>query len=320
MNSYPLPMLATLGQPPARFADFAVEAKYDGQRGIAVLDERGATLLSRNGADITRTFPEIAAALPTLPGRNLILDGEIVATDDRGVPNFGRLQQRWPQNRRPSAALQRRIPVRFWLFDILRVNDVDVTTEPYEARRARLCHLAGDAGPIIQVPGSWPGADPAAVLAAVAENGLEGIVTKRLTSTYTPGARSPDWIKTPLRKRSEFIIGGWLPGSGPNRHTVGVLLLGAWTNEGRLQFCGSVSAGLNTAQRRHLLRALEPLQRRTSPFIGLAADAAADARWVTPEFVVDVEYREFRRTLRHPSFKGLRGDVDSRDVSVPETV
>jgi hypothetical protein len=103
MNSYPIsPMLATLGQPPTHFADFAVEAKYDGQRGMAVVDRGELTLLSRNGADITRTFPEISAALrAAVDGRRVVLDGEIVALDGTGVPSFSRLQRRWPQNRRP---------------------------------------------------------------------------------------------------------------------------------------------------------------------------------------------------------------------------
>ena len=107
------PMLATLGRPPARFADFAVEAKYDGQRGLAVVHGDAVTLLSRNGADITRTFPEITAALPTaVSQRSVILDGEIVALDDDGVPCFSRLQRRWPQNRRPSTELLRRMTTR----------------------------------------------------------------------------------------------------------------------------------------------------------------------------------------------------------------
>src|SRR4051794_36139086 len=111
------PMLATLGQPPKRFADFAVEAKYDGQRGLAVVELGVVKLLSRNGADITRTFPEITAALPAAVGnRNVVLDGEIVALDKSGVPSFSRLQRRWPQNRRPSADLLRQVPTRFYAF------------------------------------------------------------------------------------------------------------------------------------------------------------------------------------------------------------
>jgi bifunctional non-homologous end joining protein LigD len=123
------------------------------------------------------------------------------------------------------------------LFDVLRVDAVDATGRPYEVRRARLNDLASAAAPVAQVPGSWTGVDPTAVLVASAELGLEGIVCKYLQSAYTPGLRSRDWIKTPHRKRSEFIIGGWLPGAGVNRHTIGALLVGAHNADGDLHFC-----------------------------------------------------------------------------------
>ncbi|RDH80173.1 hypothetical protein DVS77_04120 [Mycolicibacterium moriokaense] len=134
-------MLATLGQPPERLADFAVEAKYDGQRGLAVMDGGMVKLLSRNGAEITRTFAEIAAALPAaVKHRRAVLDGEIVALDNSGVPSFSRLQRRWPQNRRPSAELLRRVPVCFYVFHMLTLDGEDVTGHPYHRRRAHLSH------------------------------------------------------------------------------------------------------------------------------------------------------------------------------------
>ena len=244
--SPPQPMLATLGEPPSRFADFAVEAKYDGQRGMAVIADGAVTLFSRNGANITGTFPEISAALPALSNRNLVLDGEIVALNEAGIPSFRRLQQRWPQHRRPNADLLQQVPVKFFVFDALKIAGVDLTRQPYEVRRARLTDIASDAGPVVQLPGSWAGVDPRAVLAASADLQLEGIVTKHLASPYTPGLRSRDWIKTPHRKRSEFIIGGWLPGAGVNRNTVGALLVGAHNADGELQFCGLVGAGLSS--------------------------------------------------------------------------
>jgi bifunctional non-homologous end joining protein LigD len=312
-------MLATLGEPPSRFADFAVEAKYDGQRGMAVIADGAVTLFSRNGANITGTFPEISAALPALSNRNLVLDGEIVALNEAGIPSFRRLQQRWPQHRRPNADLLQQVPVKFFVFDALKIAGVDLTRQPYEVRRARLTDIASDAGPVVQLPGSWAGVDPHAVLAASADLQLEGIVTKHLASPYTPGLRSRDWIKTPHRKRSEFIIGGWLPGAGVNRNTVGALLVGAHNADGELQFCGLVGAGLSSSQRRHLSGALEPLRSVTTPFTGLVADAAAHARWVRPELVGDVEYREFGTTLRHPSWRGFRTDIDSAHVTLPTT-
>jgi bifunctional non-homologous end joining protein LigD len=189
MNTHSItPMLATLGKPPARFADFAVEAKYGGQRGMAVVDGGSVTLLSRNGADITRTFPEITSALPNACNRRVILDGEIVALDS--------LQHRWPQNRRPSTELLRQVPVRFFVFDVLEVDGRDITRTPYSARRSLLSEIASaNSGSVVQFPANWTDTDPAVVLAASAELGLEGIVCKHLDSTYTPGLRSRDWIK-----------------------------------------------------------------------------------------------------------------------------
>src|SRR4051794_26169197 len=133
------PMLATLGRPPAPFSDFAVEAKYDGQRGIGIVDSDSVTLVSRNGGEITRTFPEITAALPAaVNGRRAVLDGEIVALDHDGVPSFSRLQQRWPQNRRPSAELLGQVPTRFYGFDVLELDGMDITRWPYAERREAL--------------------------------------------------------------------------------------------------------------------------------------------------------------------------------------
>jgi bifunctional non-homologous end joining protein LigD len=161
--------------------------------------------------------------------------------------------------------------------------------------------------------------DPAVVLAASAEMGLEGIVCKHLDSPYLPGKRSRDWIKTPHRLRSEFVIGGWLPGIGTNRHTIGAFLLGVYSGNGGLQFCGVVGTGFTTNHRRILTGQLVPLGRRTSPFTSpVPEDIAPDARWVTRRLVGHVEYREFRGTLRHPSWKGLRPDVsDIGNVVVP---
>lgn len=312
------PMLATLGQPPERFANFAVEAKYDGQRGLAVMDGGVVKLLSRNGADITHTFPEITAALPAaVEHRRAVLDGEIVALDNSGAPSFSRLQRRWPQNRRPSAELLRQVPVCFYVFDVLSLDGKDVTGHPYHRRRAQLSHvLKGNESPRIRLPAHWTDTDPRLVLTASAELGLEGIVCKHLDSRYSPGLRSRDWIKTPHRQRSEFVIGGWLPGLGPNRHTIGALLVGAHTDD-QLHFCGVVGAGLGTTERRQLMQAFKPLQCSASPFATVPRDIAATAYWVHPELVGDVEYREFHGALRHPSWKGFRPDVHSGRVEQP---
>lgn len=311
------PMLATLGKPPTRFDGWAVEAKYDGQRGMAVVDGGTVKLWSRNGADVTRTFPEIAKAL-AVGNRRVILDGEIVALDESGVPSFSRLQRRWPQNRRPNAKLLRDVPVRFYVFDILEIGGRDLTRKPYTTRRRHLTDFTHDYGRTIQAPANWTETNPALVLDASAELGLEGIVCKHLDSIYTPGLRSRDWVKTCHRRRTSFVIGGWLPGMGVNRNTVGALLVGAYAPAGNLQFAGAVGAGLTAAAQRQLTTALKGLQCNTSPFSHVPEDIAPHALWARPELVGDVEYREYQGSLRHPSWKGLRVDVpDLSTIVIP---
>ena len=317
INRAPRPMLATLGSPPHDSAGFAVEAKYDGQRGLAVVSADVVTLWSRNGANITDTFPEITAAMPqAVAGRPVILDGEIVALDKDGAPSFGRLRRRWPQNRRPDAQLLRDVPVRFYMFDILAAEGHSLMHLPYVQRRGLLATMTEDAHTAaVRIPPCWTDVEPQLVLGASAELGLEGIVCKRLDSPYLPGRRSPHWIKTPLRRRNPFIIGGWLPGIGANHQSVGALLVGAHGTDGLLQLCGVVGAGISVPQRRLLLPELLVRQRNTSPFSGAIPDFIAHhPRWVTPRLVGDVEYRELTATLRHPSWKGLRTNLDADDV------
>jgi bifunctional non-homologous end joining protein LigD len=244
--------------------------------------------------------------------RRVILDGEIVALDTAGRPSFTRLQRRWPQQRRPSAQLLREVPVRFYAFDILAVDDRDVTEHPYARRRDVLEEVAAAASGLLVLPRFASSEVSAAELLGIAaENGIEGIVSKRLDSSYRAGVRSSDWIKTCHRLRSEFLIGGWLPGQGANRDAISALLVGAHDSQGRLRFCGAVGSGLSAAHRRTLRRILDPLARATSPFDDqVPAVIARHARWVRAEAVGDVEYREMTGVLRHPSWKGIRADLD----------
>ncbi|RDH80174.1 hypothetical protein DVS77_04125 [Mycolicibacterium moriokaense] len=182
--------------------------------------------------------------------------------------------------------------------------------------RAPISPLEGNDSSVVRLPTNWTDTDPRVVLAASAELGLEGIVCKHLDSRYSPGSWSRDWIKTPHRRRSEFVIGGWLPGKGPNRHTVGALFVGATAGK-QLHFCGVVGAGLGTGERRRLMQALKPLQCNVSPFTNVPPQVARTAYWVHAEVVGDVEYREFYGSLNHPSWKGLRADIDSFLVELP---
>ncbi|ETD31625.1 non-homologous end-joining DNA ligase [Williamsia sp. D3] len=316
MTDAPLPMLATLGTPPAG-SGWAYEMKWDGQRAIAVVDSASARLVSRNANDISGSFPELIDALPeAVAGHTVVLDGEIVALDDKGRPSFARLQQRM-HVLRPSTQLRKDVPTTFYVFDILELDGDDVAGLPYLTRR-RLLDDLGLESKRVRVPPIWTEVDGETMLDIARQNGLEGVVAKKIDSVYRPGRRSPAWIKTPLRSNTEVVVGGWVPGSGAASGGIGSLLLGAHNADGELVYIGHVGTGFSSAMRRELLEMLSEIETSTPPFAQTPPRAIAkDAHWVTPKYVGDVEYREFTGKLRHPSWKGLRDDKSPADVDWP---
>ncbi|MGW4242622.1 non-homologous end-joining DNA ligase [Nocardia sp. NPDC004722] len=309
-------MLATGGSPPDG-PGWAFEMKWDGVRIIALAGAGEAQLFSRNGNDVGAAYPEVVAALKTLPGKeSLILDGEIVALDRDGAPSFGLLQRRM-HVARPAEPLIAEVPVRFFVFDLLTVDGVDLTRRPYLERRARLAELALPAP--LSVPPHWIDMDAEKLLKVAREHRIEGIVAKRTDSVYLPGRRSPAWIKTPLRERTEAVVAGWTPGAGAFGASFGSLVLGAHDDAGRLVYIGNVGTGFTHAARRVLRGALDEIEVSASPFEQPPPEAAAGGwHWVEPILVGDVEYREFSgERLRMPSWKGLRTDKPPAVVAVP---
>ena len=310
-------MLATLGHPPGDDG-WAFEQKWDGQRAIA--DTRGSppVLWSRNGNDVSVSFPEIVDALASAAdGRDLVLDGEIVALDTAGIPSFSLLQRRM-HVQRPSVQLRTAVPVTYYLFDVLDVAGTSTMALPYLARRETLSALNLTCKSIA-VPPHWVDVDGALMLDIACKHRLEGIVAKKITSTYQPGKRSPAWVKTPLRARSEAIVCGYIPGVGSAAGGVGSLLLGAHDDTGALIHIGHVGTGFSDRMRHELRDRLREIERPTSPFvIAPPRTTTKDVRWVEPMLVCDVEYREFvGGALRHPAYKGLRADKSIDEVDLP---
>lgn len=317
------PMLATAGPVPTA-PGWAFEIKFDGVRAVAYGRPGGVRLFSRNDRDVTSSYPEIAA---TGLGEGVVVDGELVALDERGRPDFGRLQHRM-HVAAPTAVLIAEVPVQYVVFDLLRHDGHSTTGLPYTERRALLDGLELDAVPGWRVAPNFVDVDGSLVMAAAEQQGLEGVVAKRVDSIYQPGRRSRSWIKTAIRRAHEVIIAGWSAGAGNRHNSIGALLLAAHDDDGQLVYVGDVGTGFTDTARQRLLERLRELERPGPPFGGEVARARGwpgrgagrgAVRWVEPVLVGEIEYRSFTHdgSFRHPSWRGLRPDRDPHEVHLP---
>ncbi|WP_345342001.1 non-homologous end-joining DNA ligase [Rhodococcus olei] len=312
------PMLAT-ATTVDRFASradpavWAFEYKLDGIRALVhVSSDAGSEsvrLISRNGNDMTATYPELAAVPAGLRGHSGILDGEIVAFGADGAPSFARLQQRMGRTRpREVAAAAARNPVRLLLFDLLELDGTGLAGKPYRDRRTVLSAIRFAADDTWQVPEPAPD-DLHEALASSAENHMEGIVAKRRDSTYRPG-RSPNWVKIKHVRVAEVVIGGWQPGEGGRTAGIGSLLVGV-PEGGGLRYVGKVGSGLTGAALDELRSRATELATAESPFHPPVPEGdARTAHWLRPELVAEVRFTEVTDDgrLRHPVWRGLRPD------------
>ena len=299
------PMLATTAELPTG-AGWAYEFKWDGVRAIGVISGGGARLYARSGAEITTAYPELAPLAGQLS--EAVLDGEVVAFDEAGRPSFTRLAERMHvRDRHRAAQLAAKVPITYMIFDLLVLNGVGLADRPYAERRATLDALAagGLAGRHWLVPPMFP--DGPATMAAARENELEGVVAKRLNSTYRPGVRSPDWIKAKVEPTIDLVVGGWRPGA----RKLGALLVGTPRPDRRLVFRGRVGGGIGAAAERTLLAELESQRTPDSPFVEeLPREDAKDAIWVRRELVVEVKYGAITPDgrMRFPRLERIRLD------------
>ncbi len=302
------PMLATRGTHVPTGAEWVHEVKWDGMRILADCTETAVRLTSRNENDVTVSFPELHG----LAGSDLLLDGEVVAFAD-GLPSFAALADRMHVgSARRAAQLVERTPVTYLVFDVLRLDGREIFREPLSVRRELLVGL-GLADVSWQVPDTYD--DGPMLFEATREQGLEGIVSKRLSSRYEFGVRSPNWLKFPHRRRSSYVVGGWRPETD-SRDRVGAVLVGEPTAEGLL-YRGRVGSGISGVKARVLRELLEPLARADSPFDDEVPRVdARGTRWVEPVLVVDVEALGLssQLRLRQPSYIGARTDQSVDDL------
>ena len=306
------PMLASRGSAIPHGPDWSHEIKWDGMRVLADVTEGRLKLLSRNENDVTTSFPELSTLTePGMPD-DMLLDGEVVALDG-GIPSFSALAERMHVvDARKAGRLAVASPVTYMVFDILRLSGIDLTTRPLAERRAALERIGLD-GPNLKVPPTYDDGD--ALQAATLEQGLEGVVSKRLSSRYNAGRRSPDWLKFPRRASKSVVIGGWRL-EGDSAHRLGAVLVGKPTSSG-LIYLGRVGSGLAGKEQERVLAALRDLSIDASPFADeIPKVDALGTKWVRPEVVVDVQSLGLSsgNRLRQPSYRGLRPDLSPDDL------
>lgn len=315
------PMLATAGvlPSPAEDEQWAYETKWDGVRVLAFIDGGRVHLRSRNDLDITVSYPELEGLGSRLGAGQAVLDGEVVAFGPDGRPSFARLQKRMHVGQAAEAQrLSGTDPARYLIFDVLHLDGSATIGLPYQRRRQLLEELDLD-GASWQCPSYFAG-NGAMVLQASQQLGLEGVVAKRLTSTYRPGRRSPDWRKIKNLRTQEVVVLGWQPGNGRRAGTIGSILVGVPGDEAAaagLRYAGKVGTGFTDAALTALHRQLKPLARPTPALAAPPPRAdTVGAQWVQPELVAEVAFGEWTPDgrLRHPVWRGLRPDKSVSDV------
>jgi bifunctional non-homologous end joining protein LigD len=307
VNAPVKPMLASPDTPAFDDPDWLFEIKWDGYRAIAETDDKKTRLYSRNGLSFADAYPAIREELRKIK-RNMVLDGEIVATNDEGRPDFQLLQH---ASGGPDTALT------YHVFDLLELDGKKITALPLIERKELLLKALPN-GEHVKYCDHISGRGKDFFAAAQAQD-LEGIIAKRKDSTYQPGVRSKAWLKIKNHRTQEAVIGGYTAPRNSRQH-FGALLLGVYEKD-KLRYAGHTGTGFDARSLKELAAAMKPLERRTSPFAD-AVNANSPATWVSPSLVANIKFTEWTRDghMRHPVFLGLRTDKDAKEVRKEKTV
>ncbi len=306
------PMLATVAESVPTGDAWVHEVKWDGMRVLADVRDGVVTLWSRSERDVTAAFPELEGLGEDYD--DMLLDGEVVALED-GRPSFHALADRMHVTaRRRAERLAASRPVTLMVFDLLRLFGTDLTDQPWSARRELLERL-DLSGRHWQVPAVHD--DGSGLLAATADQGLEGIVSKRRAAPYAIGRRSPDWRKTAHRVTHSVVVGGWRREVG-SRDRLGAVLVGLPDGDGGWRYAGRVGSGLAGSAGAGLAQRLQSHSRETSPFADeVPAVDAEGTLWVEPVVVIEVRALELtgQHRLRQPAYLGVRTDLTPEDLA-----
>jgi bifunctional non-homologous end joining protein LigD len=296
------PMLANPWIEPPDGPDWIFEVKWDGYRAIAIIDHSNTRLLSRNGLSLEKKFEKVVIALKSLDLDSAIVDGEVVAVDQDGIPRFEPLQR---YQQKPKGTLL------YYVFDLPYLNGRDLTRVPLFRRRELLKNILLE-NELIRFSGAVEG-EGKRFFEVASQRGLEGIVAKRKDSIYLPGRRSNSWLKIKSRLQQAAVIGGITEPSGSRRY-FGALMLGVY-DQGKLRYVGHTGTGFSEAQLKEILKLLTPHLTDTCPF-DQKPKATAGVQWVKPKFVCEIAFHEWTSAgkLRAPAFLGLTQDTAPTEV------
>src|SRR5262245_58562055 len=304
------PMLATLVGAPFDNPDWLFEVKWDGFRMEAVVDGGASRLWTRGEKDAAQSYFGPFLDPPTwVDAKSAVVDGEVIALDAHGEPDFALLQARIKSRGRTADPT----PFVYEVFDLLHLDGRSLIDEPLEERR-RLLKAVLRPDPRVRLSEHIE-ADGIAFFEAARVRRLEGIMAKDRRSPYLPGKRSDRWQKVKIRPEQELVVGGWAKGTG-KAVDLGALLVGGYEGGG-LQYAGRVGAGFTNDSRAELLAIVDRLAADASPFATPPPRAAArDANWLRPELVVRAEFAGWTGDglVRQAAYKGIEPEKDPHKV------
>ena len=317
------PMLATAIEKPFDNPDWLFEIKWDGYRAVAFIDEGRVRFVSRNQNDLTGQYPELATLPQFVKARRAILDGEIVALDDEGRPSFSLMQQRTGFRPGKSRLPGRQgVPVIYYAFDLLYLDDLDLRRLPLEQRKQLLQERLTNSE-VVKFSDHYP-EKGLALFQAAAQKGLEGIVAKKRDSLYEE-TRSRNWLKIKITQRQECVIGGYTDPEG-SREYFGSLVLGLYDKQKRLIHVGQAGTGFDHKTLKEMFVMLKPLETTKNPFYG-EIGGLRKVHFVQPKLVAEIKFSEWTHEtdeggmkLRAPVFMGLRADKSPEECTFADAI